>query len=475
MTLPLRLVALTLVVLTTAAFTAAPPPRPLGSAELQQLIEQLGDRDYRTRERAERKLLQEGTMALPLLRKALGHKDPEVRRRALRLVPGLEHAALVAPKRITLIVENQPLDHILGEVAKQTGYQIQYQSSNGAMIGAGAAPGVAVARAVAGGLAKGKAVAKPAGPKEATFSYTFINEPFWEVINRICNDANLYLQQGYGDEIVRLYRGLNPQSYSGRDGAFRYAATNMQLYRNINLNTTNVAASRSETLTLNLNFFAEPRLPFLNMAGEIRIEAAYDSEKNSMIPQNNLNPDQEGFPGGRFGRVYYGGGYKQMSIQAGLQLVRVSEKASTIKYLRGVAPVTILVEQRPVNISDDILKAKGKKALIGDLDFHIEDVQKQANNQYSIKFNVTNKGNPNDYTWQNTLYQRLELLDEKGQKFQNWGSNWHGGGNNSVGMTLTYNGNTGGNKPAEPKVFRYQHWVTRQHDIQFELRDVPLP
>jgi hypothetical protein len=459
-----RLPTLALVLLTAAAFAAAPPPPPLGPAELHRLVEQLGDRDYRARDSAERRLVAEGTAALPLLRKAMGHKDPEVRRRALRLVPGLEHAALVAPKRVTLDMQNQPIGAILAEVSKQTGYQIQHQGGNGVMV-AGAA-----ARAVRAVVGKGKAAA--ASPAEPTHSYTFVNAPFWEVIDRICRDCNLYVQQGWGDEVVRLYRGNGSTPYSGRDGAFRYAATNLYLSRSVDLNTSGTP-SRNESLTLNLTLFAEPRLPFLSV-GEPRLEAAYDSEKNSMIPRPVVNPGDE--LGGRvFRSRYYGGGHKQMSMQAGMNLVRVSEKAGAIKYIRGVVPCTLLVEQRPMTLSDDILKAKGKKQTVGELEFHIEDVQKQANGQYSVKFTVTNKGNPNDYTWQNTLYNRLDLLDDKGTKYQNWGSSWHGGGNNSVGMTLTYNGTNGPVKAGEAKRFVYQHWVTRQHDVHFELRDVPLP
>lgn len=455
-----RQAALALIVLTAAAFAAAPPPRPLGPAELQRLIEQLGDRDYRARDTAERRLVAEGTPALPLLRKAMGHKDPEVRRRALRLVPGLEHAALVAPKRITLDMRNQPINAILAEVSKQTGYQIQNQGMNAVFV---AAPGGIV-------RAKGKGKAAPGQPTGPTFSYTFVNAPFWEVIDRICRDCNLFVQQGYGDEVVRLYQGNGSTPYSGRDGAFRYAATNLYMSRTIDLNTTGTPV-RHESLTLNVTLYAEPRLPFLSV-GEPRIEAAYDSEKNSMIPKAMGNPGDE--VNGRMFRRYYGGGHKQMSMQTGMNLVRVSEKASSIKLIRGVVPCTLLVEQRPMSLSDDILKAKGKKVTIGELEFTIEDVTKQ-NTQYMVKFSVTNKGNPNDYTWQNSIYNRLELQDDKGNKYQNWGSTWHGGGGNNVGMTLTYNGTNGPNKVGDPKKFVYQHWVTKQHDVHFELSDVPLP
>ena len=53
--------------------------------------------------------------------------------------------------------------------------------------------------------------------------------------------------------------------------------------------------------------------------------------------------------------------------------------------------------------------------------------------QYQIKMSITEeqKDNPNDYSWTNSLYQRIELLDEKGNKMQIYGSQW----NNSMPTT----------------------------------------
>jgi hypothetical protein len=440
---------------------------------VQALIEQLGDRDFRVREEAEKKLIAQGMPALPLLRKAMGHGDPEIRRRVMRLVPGLEHAALVAPKRITMTVKGLTLNTVLQRLSKESGYNINHM---------GGAPPMVVRGGLLGGLIPGLG-GGPAPPKEPTFSYNFVNEPFWDVLDRICQDANLTLQQGYGDEVIRLYQG-SYSPFTGRDGAFRYTAMNMQMYRNIELSAFNpkagAASARSESLTFNIALFSEPRLPFLGI-GEIRLDVAYDSERNSMIPKNVNDPNGEmmGGPWGggfRMGRRYYGGGYKQMSIQSGFQIERISEKASTIKLIKGVAPVTLLVEQKPVMLTDDIMKAKGKKTTVGELEFNIESVTKKPNDQYEVKFSVTNKGNINDYTWQNTLYQRLELQDAKGAKYQQWGSSWHGGGGNTASLTMTYNGAVGAQKkPGPPTKFVYQHWVTKQHDVYFEFKDVPLP
>jgi hypothetical protein len=435
-----------------AVIAVAPPARPMSDAELTRLIDLLGDRDYRLREKAERELQNQRGAALPYLRKALAHKDPEVRRRALRLIPGLEHAALVAPKRVTLMIDSKPLRVVFDELGKASGYKVMF---NGFMQ---PAPG-------------------PGGPKEETFSYRFINTPFWEVMDRLCHDANLTVQANWGDDTIRLNQGSRA-AHVGHDGAFRYTAQNFQMYRNVDLSTFNprgaTPPSRSESLTFSFNLFAEPRLPFLGL-GEIRLETAYDSERNSMLPRSDSNEMGGQWAMGRMGRRYYGGGgYKQMSMQASVNLQRPSEKATMLKHLKGVVPVTLLVEQKPIVISDKIMSAKGLKKLAGDLEFHIENVQKLANNQVQLKMTITNKGNANDYTWMNTLYQRIELQDAKGNKFQNWGSSWGGNGNNNVNLTMTY-GHFGPGKAPDPAKFVYQHWVTRQHDIAFEFKDIPLP
>ena len=452
----IRLACLTTCLVVAHLFAVAPPPRPLPPSEVEKLVQQMGDRNYALRDQAERKLRAEGLAALPFLRKAIGHQDPEIRRRALRMVPGLEHAALVAPKRITMNVHNQTMANVLAEVSKQSGYKVLFMD-NGIMPGMPAAPAKALA--------------------EKRYSFTFVTAPFWDAVDKICRDSNMVINANWGDDAIRLSPSAGHAVHVGRDGAFRYSAVNFGLHRNIDLSTSNAATSaegRSDSLTFNFQIFAEPRLPFLNM-GEVRIEAAYDSEKNSMLVPviDEANPNNFNGMGWGGRRYYGGGGNKQMSMQASVSLQRTSQKATTLKELRGVLPVSLLVEQKPMPIAEKILTAKGKKSNIGDLEFTIETVTKKPNNLFEIKFTIANKGNPNDYNWMNNIYQRLELIDAKGEKFQNQGSNWHGNNGNSVGLTLTYG--TGGRKMGDPDRFLFQHWVTRQHDIHFVFREVPLP
>src|SRR5205807_10450870 len=97
--------------------------KPGATLPIEPLIEQLADKDFQRREAASKALAAAGTEALPALQKARAHPDPEVRRRLDELIPPLERALALAPKRITLHVANRPIREIIDELTKQTGYK----------------------------------------------------------------------------------------------------------------------------------------------------------------------------------------------------------------------------------------------------------------------------------------------------------------------------------------------------------------
>jgi hypothetical protein len=412
---------------------------------LERLVEQLGDRDFRRRDAAAQQLEAAGVRALPLLRRALTHGDPEVRRRVAGLLPSIETTALLAPRRISLKFDRKPIRDVLDAVANQTGFKIEHWTNNPAQV----------------------------------YSFDFADLPFWEALDRICRDAGLILQPGYGDDRLRL----QPQSvyppFVRYEGPFRFVANGFQLYRNIDFGLVGPGAhlnSRSETLTFTFSVYVEPRLPLLGM-GEVKLNAAYDSERNTMLPPVGGGEAPEGLAlGGRVGRWVsrYGNGYRTVHLQTQVNLNRPSEKASSVRLLRGTLPVTLLAEQKPVVLTDAVLGAKGKKFSVGSTTFHVEDIAEQPNKQYQLKLAVTeeSKDNPNDYTWMNALYQRIELQDAKGTKYQVAGSSWGNSGPNNVQLTLTYapQGNAG-----PPAKFIFFAWTTLQHQVSFEFKDLPLP
>src|SRR5262245_43843330 len=81
---------LCLAALPAALLPAAAPPAGPSSAEVARLIGQLGDDDFDVREAATKALETIGEPAYEALRKAAREKDPEVRRRAERVVQTIE-------------------------------------------------------------------------------------------------------------------------------------------------------------------------------------------------------------------------------------------------------------------------------------------------------------------------------------------------------------------------------------------------
>jgi hypothetical protein len=443
--LPAMLLSLALIAPGVAA-----PPAP-EKAALDRLIEQLGDSDFRKRDEATRRLEAEGMKVVPALKKTLGHPDAEVRRRVYDLIPRIEHTSFVAPRRVTLQMTNKPLRTLFDEVTKQTGQKIEFWTT----------PNMA----------------------QQTYSCDFKNATLWQVLDEMCRQAKLVIQPNFGNEeriILQNQGGYTPYVHDA--GAFRFVPTGFQMYRNMDFGLIGNPEStlrRNETLTLTFQVFSEPRIPLLGV-GESRLSAAYDNDRNSMLaPVNNGGNEVMIWGGGGMGRAFisrYGNGNRSYMQQTQLQLHRPSERASKVKVVRGELPVTLLVEQKPVVVAADVLKAKGTKNTAGTTTFHFEEVTAQPNKQYQVKLAITedNKENPNDWTWMNTMLQRIELQDDKGNKFQVYGTNFGNSGPNQVQLTLTYGAPPNG-KIGTPSKFVFQQWRTMQHLVPFEFKDLPLP
>jgi hypothetical protein len=407
-----------------------------------RLIDQLGDTDYRRRDLAERLLRSFGPDLLPELRAAREHSDAEVRRRLDELITTLEAGVMLAPKRVTLDVSKKPLRQALDEVSKQTGYKIEVWNTN----------------------------------EQQPYSFKFDNVPFWEALDRISVAGGLVLQQGYGDQTIRLQAQESYVPHICYDGPFRLVANGFQHNRSVDfavVQKTPMAIQRSESLTFTFGIFAEPRLPLLG-AGEPRLEAAYDSEHNSMVPQ-------AGGPNGLQGNhvtMRYGNGYRATSMQLQLMLDHPSEKARSVKLIKGALPLTLLISEKPEVVTDQLLAAKGKKFKAADASFAIADItETPANKQYQLHMSITDESkeaSDNDYTWLNSLYSRIEVQDDKGNKYVLFGSSWSNSNARHVEMTLTY-GPQGNANPGPPTKLVYQSWKTMPAQATFSFKDLPLP
>lgn len=83
-------------------------------------------------------------------------------------------------------------------------------------------------------------------------------------------------------------------------------------------------------------------------------------------------------------------------------------------------------------------------------------------------------GDPNDYSWTNSLHQRLELYDDKGQKYRSFGLTEQNIGPNVATLTAQFGGD-GNMKLGKPAKFAVVEWVPLNRELEFTLKDVPLP
>jgi len=416
------------------ALSAERLPMPAVVQEpVEKLIEQLGSKDYKAREAASKALEARGEAALDAMRKAAAvTNNPEVRRRLDVIITNLDRMIILAPKRITLKVKDQPMKDVVAEIAKQSGYRMNLQ-----------------------------------GAQQQLVTLDFDKATFWQVMDRICLEGGLIMYQNEGQPI-QLYQQDSFYPHNFYQGPFKVTANNIHYNKSINLgpmqrNPQNNTL-RSENMQFNFSICSEPKLPIMGV-GQAKLLEAIDERGQSMVPPANQH------------EVYYGhgGGYRMFNYNTQVQLLWPDKEARYIKSIKGTLPVTLLADQKPEIVIEDILKVKKQKFTGPNTEIQIDDVKELNKTSVQIKMTVRNlKGGPNDYTWTNSVHQRIELQDAKGNKWYSHGYNWESSNQSSVSATFTYGTNGDGNVGPAAKLV-YQHWTMIQHQIEFEFKQLPLP
>jgi hypothetical protein len=407
---------------------------------VEKLIAQLGSPDFKVREAAGKALAARGADALSAMKKAASHPDPEVRQRLTGLITEAERAVLLAAKRVTLKLDGVPLRDAIGELSKISGYKIEVQNAGGV---------------------------------QPLVSLTVVDAPFWEVFDKLCIQGGLVLQQHYDmNQGLVLYGQNAVVPFVDYRGPFRLSASGFHYNKSLTFATLPRNAvgggQRSEQLSFAFNVVAEPRLPILGL-GQPKLIAAVDDQDQSLVPLA-LGRTYESFHSG----VYYG--YRTTVLQSQVQLAGPSVNARIVKLIRGSLPVTLLAEQRPEIVVDNILSVKNKKFEAKDVSLDVEEVKETAGKMVNIVVTARRAGskdNQYDYTWTNSLQQRVELTDAKGGKYLTNGFNWTNGTPTSAQGTFIFSDPTG--KLGKPAKLTYYGWVTAQHQIDFEFHDLPLP
>jgi hypothetical protein len=432
-----------------------PSAAPKADPAVAKLVADLGADDYKAREKAGRDLAALGDKALPAMRAALVQSDsPEVRQRLAVLVKKIDTERLVSPKRVTLSAKDKSVKDVFDEIAKQTGYRIDFQ-------GGGRRPGGG------GGLGEDK------------HAFEFDNTPFWVAVDKVAAAAGCTVQTDYDDDTVRVYGGNGANPYVSYAGPFRFMATNIYSNKSVQLSGLGGrnGPARHEHTNLNFQVQSEPKNPMLGVTQAEVLAAADDGGASLLMPRN---------PNDR-SSYYENRGQRGHSMSGNLNLNRAGGgSATSIKTLKAKIGVILLSGTSPEIVVPDPTKVKGKSFAGRTVELDVASVTEDPNQKgyYLVdvtakKLGVTDPDRDQDYNWSNYVWQKVELQDAAGNKYRSNGLNSLNQNGFSVQMTIPFgptDPRTGkALKVGPPAKLVVNEWLTVTHEVTFEFKDIPLP
>lgn len=408
---------------------------------VEKWIAQLGDRSFARRQAGAKLLAQQGPAILPQLLTARSHSELEIQRRLDELITPLQAARVLTPQRITL-PNNRSAKDYAALIGAQSNYVLLADNLD----------------------------------SRAPLNLACSRATFWEALDRLCDSTGRSFSQNLNEDSIRLGSPAADSPYRSYDGIFRVSALGFQYQRSTQFanlpRRQNFDNPVNESLVLNLQIQVEPKAPILK-TGRVKLLLAQDEEKRSMAPSSDA---QVWFP--EMGGVYYNNfnrSHTQM-VSAGLIMpAKSSRQASRIK---GVIPVTILAEQKPLLVTDKLLESRGKKFKVGEGTFQIDDVTASKGNikqfSFRITYEIAGSDSRPDYSRLQSLQQRLELRDSRGNKIESHPNITQFNGPTSAQFQIVTQGSSDKNTPV-PTQLVFIDWVQLDHEVVFDLKDLPLP
>lgn len=448
-------------VATCVLFLGIVPRAMADSRSQEKLIQQLADRNFKVRQAAARAIQALGPEGLPALRKAKDHPDPEVRRRIAKWIPEFELAAAVAPKKVTLNLVNQPMSLAIEELARQTGYRVEFDRQDRRM------------------------------QKPCTVQVNKVT--FWEALDKVCQQAGLVPSPERPQaNALSLVFSEEVTPHVAYHRSFRIAATGFMYHRNysvrrevrfgkprrIRANGTRPneeELASSESLQLDLNIQAEPRLAVAAI-GQPVLTKAVDDQNHSLIERKQdearlMTED----PLMRFGMRRLRREFA-LEMHAGpISLLPPAKGAHTVRWIRGFIPIYLEKDEKTIVLFADIWKARGKKTKREGIAFQVDLFFKHPTQErYKLFMTVLSQGR-GGVNHESKLGGDLEIQDAKGNAYPLLG--YSGGCDNQViELQLSFGPLSNNAAPLGPPV-KLVYIKTRElvYHVPFEFKDLPLP
>jgi hypothetical protein len=445
--MPRRSAALLLFIAPAAwAYDPLPPAAPaaellfdaVAKQDTQRHIRALGSPKYAEREAAAKALAAEAERSLPAMNAAYQKSaDPEVSRRLEVLIRKVEDDRLSLPRRVTLKATHAPIRSVLNALTRQTGYR--FSGSVG-------------------------------DTENVKLNVDWKNITFWQALDELTDQTGVLAEPDDADPgSVNLSNSDATNPFASYSGGFRTLATNMSINRSVQLSglpRRGGLQRPNEYMSMNLQVYAEPKSPIV-MTLPVELITALDNTGTSLIVPEDVENSRMSYYSPYF--------YKSHSQYVGINFGRPGRGATEIKELKGKVIVRLYAGSRPEVECDGLLQAKKKKFLGRFTEIEIETAT-VSGTSCSVTLNARAL-NPDraDYSWSSSVYQRLEVVDDRGNIWPPTSCNSMTQNVGSCGLSASFGAPSSLKEPGQPKVLRLVEWLSTPQTVHFHFKNVPLP
>jgi hypothetical protein len=401
----------------------APPKEPT----TEELIAQLGHKSFAVREKAMVLLRQRGPRLLPELKKALAGPDAEVRERLQVLTPELEKIAALTPKKITLDVKQKTILELAVELGKQGGFDVRVNGAN----------------------------------SPTRYDFALKDVPFWDAVSQLQNATGYGIANYQYDKQLSFEKVQGATPFVVNHGPVRLELVHLHEDRDVTFNgkgNDGQPFKRYHVLTLRFRAYVEPRYMILD-ALPFQIDSATDQDHKPYTQVPLVKELRHG--NNRWGQLF--------TFDTELRIQRTADSSTSIRELKGTLPLNLVVEKKPVIVSEDLSKASGTKFRIGNDNLQVTRANVHNTGGEVEMLIPARDGNSNSEHWHN----RMILEDDAGLRFRDSGRGTSSSGTEyrvSVFFDVP-----GGVKIGPPKRFIVEDWITLTYSVPFTFKDIPLP
>jgi WD40 repeat protein/tRNA A-37 threonylcarbamoyl transferase component Bud32 len=339
--------------------------------EIAGWVRQLADADAEIRDRAAKALQEVGPPALRDMSRAASDPNVAVRRAAKEVADRILVAEALAPRRVALKFQDASAGEAVKELSEKSGIRIEYV-----------------------------APPPPAAPPPA-FSLELDDTPFFEALDRMCEAVGLKCTTRDGQSFQCTPGTPSRRAALAYAGPFRLRGAVWTERRDFPLDDK--AAAGKDTLQLQVAMIGEPQAAVVGVGYPRLVEARDDDDRNLVLtPQPTLPTSYEPYGAGPLVRP------RVLFFQP------ASARGGTLKDVRGLLPLEVMIRREDIATASDLSKIEGKTvAGEGGVRLTVQRVQ-TSGRQLTVSFALET---PQAWVYEPTTLS-FELSDGKGRRFR---------------------------------------------------------